>query len=199
MDGIKGMLIQAVELAVATYGMAGVSTRNITEMAKVSDANIYRFFSSRDELLYQAYAQSCGNLISMVIKNIDQLRDNHMGLHLKDCTRIIFTKIWRCLLDNPNMCKFHMYYYHSLSFEKYAMEFHEGQVKVLVEHLIWLFWNEDDAMRCINNIFSLIYDSAKLVVDGRMPDNDDTANCVFGDIYHLLICQSSRRSFLDSK
>lgn len=195
MENIKEKLLAATTVAVATHGLDGATTRKIAEIANVADTNIYRFFNSRDELLFTAYKCSSGALINMVLNEIDRLKDNKMGLHLRDCAHIVFQKVWHFLVDNSDVCKCHSFYYHSTSFEQYAMDFHNEQVRDLTEHLSWLFWNEDDAKRCINYIFILVYDSAKLVVDGQLPNNEETADKIFNDMFNMLICQSNRWPF----
>lgn len=195
MESVKDQLINAVPAAVAMYGVAGVSTRNIADMAGVSDGNIYRFFNGRDDLIYQAYVESSERFFNMVIRYIDELRDNDQGLHLKDCARIIFKNIWRFLLDDPDICRFHTDYYYSRYFEKYALEYHEGRIKEVAEHLMWLFWTESDAVRCMRYIFTLVYDAAKQVTDGRLSDDEETMNIIFEDMFNMLFTSSNRWPF----
>ena len=191
----KELLIKAVPAAVAEYGVSGVSTRNIAEIAGVSDGNIYRFFDGRDDLLCHVYKESNERLFRMVIQDIDDLRDNNRGLHLKECTWIVLRNVWRMLLNDPDTCRFQTDYYSSCYFEKYALAFHEEKIREAAAHLSWLFRSGDDAARCIRYVFTLLYDSVKQVLDGRLPDDEETMNLVLEDLFNVLYILSNRWPF----
>lgn len=184
-------LVEAVKPVVAKYGISGVTTRNLAKAANVSDSNIYRFFPSRNDLLFEAYRRTSGEMTDRLIAEIDELKSRHGEIKLIDCARRVYMKAWRYLVDDPDMCLFHSFYFNSIEFCGKAVEFHDAQTKQLTEHMSWLFNSEEDATRCLYNIFSMLYSSARLAVLGVLPNTEETAEKCFRDAYHVLLCQSN--------
>jgi len=188
-------LIQSVKTAVAVYGVSGMTTRNIAKVAGVSDSNIYRFFDSVEDLMFEAYKRSSTVMIDMMVNEIEQLKNDHEGMHLKECAEQVYMKAWHYLVDDPDVCKFHNYYYNSAEFAGRAMQLHNEQTNRLVQQLSWLFSSEEETVRCLYNLFSMLYSSTRVAVMGVLPNTDENAHKSFEDAYQILFCMSNRWPF----
>lgn len=194
-NDIREKLLDATEAAVALYGLSDVSTRKIADIARISDGNIYRFFPSKESMFLEAYIRNCTAMVEFSIEEIDKQLAHAKDLHFQDGARAVFDRIWPLLLADRNKCRFQNLYYRSLSFERFALPFHTEQIGLLADHLEWLFFTRADAARAIGYVVTIFYDSARQVVDGRLPNDEKTANTIFNDIFSLFYCLSKRWPF----
>jgi len=188
----REQLLEAIKTAVATYGVEGASTRIISDISGVNGGHIYRFFRDRDDMLFQAYTRESGKVTSSIAESIDAVRKDNMGLGFEDQVKVVFMKMWRMLLDNRDMCKFCLYYYHSPEFEKFAGKYHEDERDMLMRKLNYLFESEEETTKCMYAVFNQIYDFANQVLEERMPDNDETAQFCFNLVMAIFYSQSKR-------
>ena len=97
--------------------------------------------------------------------------------------RIFFTSIWRFLLGNRDKCLTFVRYYYSPYFSKYSAEEHKERYVPLVERFKGAFRDEANVWMILNHILATMLDFAVKVIEGAVPDDDDTAEHVFRLIY----------------
>lgn len=100
MEEKKEALIRAVKFAVTKYGIAGISTRNVGELAQVNDAYIYRIFRNKEDLLLQAYQYENGQIFQTLLREIDKAHE--FALSLCEKGRICFDTVWKEMLSDPD-------------------------------------------------------------------------------------------------
>ena len=171
-------LLQSTVRAVAKHGMRDVSTRSISGDAGVNDAYIYRYFRDKEDMLAQAYALEHSAFMNRFLAQAKALHEIPLGLSFEEQLTMDFRCAWRYLIDNPDVCRFFVYYYHSPNFKKYAYEGHRRQVDCLAEQMLPLFDSLEDAENCLYAVFHLLYSFTLQVVDGDLPDNEGTWNRV---------------------
>jgi len=183
-------LLAAVKTAVSQNGIDGASTRVIARTAGVDDGHIYRFFKTRDEMLFAAYRQDSEALFGEIFSEIDYLHFK-TSVQLQDGVRLIFHMIWKALLADPDYCSFAVYYYHSPSFQD-ALEFHRSQIDQLVNCTKWLFENEEKAELCMYSVLSVAFEFAKKVIDELLPNSPEIEERIFEIVLGLLMTQSGK-------
>ncbi len=181
-------LLNAVKAAVSRYGVDGASTRIISGIAGVNDGHIYHLFEDRDDLILKSYMLYMTEFVDAIAADIDSVRGQ---LHLKEGARVVFHNAWRRLIDDPDFCRFALYYYHSPNF-KLALEFHKGQVNQLLDKIDWLYESRTKAERALYSVFNLLFDFCGQVVSDRLENSEDTEESAFQLFYTLLFSQSNR-------
>lgn len=179
-------LLTSTVRAVARYGMKDVSTRSISGDAGVNDAYIYRYFQDKEDLLKQAYLLENGKFMHLILRRIDEIREQADTLSLPERFRLIFHTAWRYLIDTPDVCRFFMYYYHSPNFEKYAQEAYREQLDTLAEKVLPLFDTMADAEHCLYALFVLLNSFSLQVVAGELADDPAAEDRVFNMAFHAI-------------
>ena len=193
MKDTASRLISSVKTAVAKYGLAKLSTRNIAETAGVNDALIYRYFDSKEELLRRAYEQESSGLFATMIGFLDEVYN--IPFSFRDKARLHFHKSWRELLSDPDRLSFLSGYFHS-GYLKPVVEFHVRQIDQLRSRLGGLFPDEHACNWAMYSIMTLLYDAAKFVVDGVCGDTPEVEERAFKMGFALLESQMKENTEL---
>lgn len=190
MEDKKDALLNAVKIAVARYGISGVSTRNIAEIAGVSDSHIYRCFKDKEDMLLQAYMRENGAIFNVILREID--KSHNLPISFKEKARLSFEKTWRVLLSDADGLTFCVSYYHS-NFFSVADDYHNAQLEELTNRLLSYFVTKADCKHAMYSMCSILYDSAYAIVNGHAEDNDEYAERVFETEQAIFISQSKYR------
>ena len=185
----RTLLLQSTVRAVAKCGMKDVSTRSISGDAGINDAYIYRYFRDKEDMLMQAYFLENERFMRCVGKQIDAIREERERFTLEERCHLGFRCAWRYLIDNPDVCRFFVYYYHSPNFQKYAFEEHRKQVDYLAEKILHLFERLPDAEDCLYALFTLLHSFALRVLNGELPDDAETEERVFKMVFTTILTQ----------
>jgi len=185
----RDALLRGVIQCVAREGVGAASTRSIAEHAGISDSHIYRFFKDRDELINAAYIETSGKVFSDVRKCIRSLQDDDQGLDFEARFRLVFHTAWRDLLDDPDVCRFLVYYYHSPNFMRYAYKTNSHQIERIVVSTAESFGSLQEAQACVNILFTQIYDFAMQVANGIREDTGQTEEEFFQILFRMRAVQ----------
>ena len=104
MDERQEFLLKAVKTAVEKYGLSGVTTRNVAEIAQVNDAYIYHFFKDKEDLLLQAYCYENGRIFQSILYAIDKV--SPLSQSFREKARMCFQQIWKTMLSDPERLTF---------------------------------------------------------------------------------------------
>ena len=176
MDEKKEKLIKAIKTAVTKYGLSGVSTRNIGDVAQVNDAYIYHFFKDKEDLLLQAYIYENGIMFNGLINVIDEV--HNLPLPIEEKVYICFSKVWRLMLEDPERLRFCLFYYHSIHF-KNAAEYHQEQLKELSDRTKDYFESEEICRQTMYSAFTLFYDSGYSILNGQEANTEEYQKRIF--------------------
>lgn len=180
-------LINCSVNVVATSGLANATTKAICTQANLNEVYLYRNFNSKDHLLLESYLQENEKLMSLIIGEVDKQNENLESVSLEDRSKAVVLKAWDYLVENPNVCKFLVYYYQSEQFTKYALEEHNRWANVLLSKLNFESFNEKEYARTLLYvIFNTVFSMAKQVADNRLPNTKETAKMVFECVYILI-------------
>ncbi len=176
-------LLDAVKVAVARYGISGISTRMVGDISGVNDAYIYRFFKNKEEMLFEAYKRENGAIFKKILFEIDT---NHLlEVDFASKSYKCFINTWDFLLQDKERLAFCVRYYHSVYFES-AQAYHANQLNQLTEKLGQFFKSEADCKFVMYAICSILYDSSYAVILGREENNPEYTHRVFKTLHSVL-------------
>ncbi|GAB6264477.1 TetR/AcrR family transcriptional regulator [Photobacterium sp. R1] len=90
----KERILQATEELLAKHGFHGLSMNMVAKEAKVATGTIYRYFTDKDDLLYQLH----DHILTIVAQKITQNISDVMPLELR--FRTMWLNIWNMATDN---------------------------------------------------------------------------------------------------
>lgn len=186
MQDSKNGLLDGVKTTVAKFGLIDFSTRKLSEVTGINNGLIYHYFNSIEEVLLLAYCKENGAIFNAMIHQIDEIHNAPLDFEMK--LRLWFHKTWREFLSDPDRLEFCTAYYHSIYF-KSAEDFHAEQLKKLIERYGSYFKTENECVQTMYSLLTLLYDSAKRVIDGSSPDTPETEDTTFTLFYGMLSSQ----------
>lgn len=179
----KAVLLKSTVTVVARVGIENASTRLIGKEAGFQDAFIYRYFNDKEHLLSQAYIRENEKLMNILVKAIDYENQMIDEKPLEERSAFVIQAAWKYLTENPDICKFLVYYYNSLGFTKYAMDDHKKWLDKLSDLLYPTFRDKEEAATLLYMIFNSVYGFAMQVANGELPNTEETAERVFRNVY----------------
>ncbi|WP_120513620.1 TetR/AcrR family transcriptional regulator [Photobacterium salinisoli] len=90
----KERILQATEELLAKHGFHGLSMNMVAKEAKVATGTIYRYFSDKEDLLYQLH----DHILTIVARKITQNVSDAMPLEQQ--FRTMWLNIWNMATDN---------------------------------------------------------------------------------------------------
>lgn len=197
MDGTekRTALLKAAVHSVANNGLENTTTRTIGTEAGIHDAYIYRYFDDKDQLLAQAYLTENEKIMNVLVKAIDYENQFLATQPLEQRSAYVICAAWKYLTDNPDICKFLVYYYNSPGFSKYALEDHRKWVSRLTQMLYPTFHTKEEPATMLYMIFNSLYEFAMQVANGILPNTEETAQRVFRNVYTAIsaCCENKHR------
>lgn len=181
-DNKQQALLKGVVRAVARDGLENTTTRSIGQVAGVKDAYIYRYYNDKDELICRAFYDESKRFAELVIRHIELAKTAPITSY-REGLYIVLTPAWEYLLDNPDVCKFCVYYYHSSSFRKFATIKYYQKVKDILDHVISLVPFCIDTGVLLNHLLISLFSFAVQVADGDLPNTQQTTELVFEQMY----------------
>ena len=114
------LLMEAIVRAVAKKGVEGASTRAIAAEAGhgLTDTVIYRFFSSKEELMRKAFVRESTAFMQQVELVLPGLWENKISREQR--LRFLWHTVWTWLSQHKEACAFMIRYYYSASFDENA-------------------------------------------------------------------------------
>lgn len=179
----KAVLLKSTVTVVARVGIENASTRLIGKEAGFQDAFIYRYFNDKEHLLAQAYISENEKLMNILVKAIDYENQMIDEKPLEERSAFVIQAAWKYLTENPDICKFLVYYYNFPGFSRYATDNHKKCLDELSDLLYPTFRDRDEAVTLLYMIFNSVYGFAMQVANGELPNTEETAERVFHNVY----------------
>ncbi len=108
---MKDRIIQAAIKCASVYSLTDLRMKHIGAECQTSEANVYRFFSGKDDLLI-----TCFHLVNQEIALLYRpasLEQLDIDAHLEDSIRILWYKYFHYLLSNPEKAVFYFHFRNS--------------------------------------------------------------------------------------
>lgn len=175
-------IISAAMKAVRQYGLEGVRIQNISKLAGVSPGALYRYFDSKEQLMMECFTyvdrQAAGIFDCMKFDSRIMLTDP------MEAVRSLWVPYFRFWLARPDETVFYHRFRDSAFFPTYdrnrdasyfetfadmVRAFHKAfpSLKQINQDLLWL------------HVLTSTVMYAKYVVEGVLPDNQETEETVF--------------------
>lgn len=184
-DNKEIALLQGAVRAVARNGLENTTTRSIGAEAGVDDAYIYRFYRDKEDLLCRAFLTECEKFVERILQSIEMLRKNDIAETLADRSRFVVACAWNYLKDRPDISRFFVRYYHSAGFQNHASEQYRAYLSQIIDCISETLDVQSNAPLVMAHIMESMFSFASKAADGLLPDNGDTANSVFEQLYGI--------------
>lgn len=182
MDDTKTKILSATMKAVRRYGLEGVRVQNISELAGISPGAMYRYFKSKDELMAACFTyvdqQAAAIFEGLEFNPLTMLTDP-MG-----AVRGLWQPYYRFWVAHPDETVFYHRFRDSSFFPKYDKSRDTSYFSTF-GNMVRAFMNTFPSLRRINqdvlwlHVLTSTVMYAKYVVEGLLPDNQETEDTVF--------------------
>lgn len=182
MDDTKIKIISAAIKAVRQYGLEGVRIQNISKFAGVSPGALYRYFDGKEQLMLE-----CFTYIDRQAASIFEDLDFDPGIMLTDPVRAVkslWVPYFRFWLARPDETVFYHRFRDSTFFPLYDKTRDASYFEAFVG-MIRPFYEAFPGLKEINqdllwlHVLTSTVMYAKYVVEGVLPDNQETEDTVF--------------------
>ena len=184
-DNKEIALLQGAVRAVARNGLENTTTRSIGTEAGIDDAYIYRFYHDKEDLLCRAFLRETEAFVGRILDSIETLRKSNLIDTLEDRSRFVIACAWNYLKERPDVSSFFVRYYHSAGFQNHAAEQYKAYLAEITESVSKTLNVQVNAPLVLAHLTESMFSFASKFADGLLPDNDDTMNTVFGQLYGI--------------
>ena len=182
MDDTKTRIISATMKAVRQYGLEGVRIQNVSELAEISPGALYRYFDSKDQLIVECFTyvdrQAAAIFDHLKLSPLTMLTDP-MG-----AVKSLWLPYFRFWTAHPDETVFYHRFRDSAFFPKYDKIRDLAYFNKFI-HMVRLFKKIFPALDTMNqdllwlHVLTSTVMYAKYVVEGILPNNQETEDTVF--------------------
>ena len=182
LDDTKTRIIAAAIKAVRQYGLEGVRIQNVSDLAGISSGAIYRHFDGKDQLLVECFTYVDKQAAAI----FEHLKFNPL-LMLTDpmgAVKALWVPYFRFWTSHPDETVFYHRFRDSTFFPKYDKSRDVTYFKTFIG-MVHAFKKVFPSLDKINqdllwlHVLTSTVMYAKYVVEGTLPDNQETEDTVF--------------------
>ena len=182
---VRNRLIENTIKVIATEGLDKTTTKSIVLGTDLNEAYIYRFFSSKEELLKATVAFLDAELLQKSMQHIEVMYNQ--SLEYEMICRFFFSSMWNFFLNKREKCLSYIRYYYSPYYNRYSADEHKERFLPLVAKFSDAFKTESNVWMILNHILNVMLDFAVKVFDGAVSNSEDTAEHVFRLVYFSIM------------
>lgn len=182
---VRNRLIENTIKVIATEGLDKTTTKSIVLGTDLNEAYIYRFFSSKEELLKATFAFLDEELLQKSMQHIEVMYNQSLEYEMR--CRFFFSSMWNFFLNNREKCLSYIRYYYSPYYNRYSADEHKERFLPLVAKFSDAFKTESNVWMILNHILNVMLDFAVKVFDGAVSNSEDTAEHVFRLVYFSIM------------
>lgn len=184
-ENTRQVFIESAVRVVARDGLDKATTKAIAADAGLNEANIYRCFESKEDLLCAAFHMEDVNFAYFLKQNLHVMHVQNTTW--KDRALQLWSVRWRFILERRDDCLFYLQYYYSANCRKYAYEEHLKCFQELFAAVEQTFKPEANVNMLLHQVFDTMLSFAARVLGGEMPDDDATTQWAFEQIYSFVV------------
>ncbi len=182
MDDTKIRIMYAAMKAVRQYGLEGVRVQNVSSLAGISPGALYRYFDSKEQLITECFTyvdRQAAMIFEQLTFQPQMLRTDPIG-----AVRQLWQPYFRFWVARPDETVFYYRFRDSASFPEYDRNRDVSHFEPFVE-MVRQFRSMFPALVWINqdmlwlHVLTLTVLYAKYVVEGVLPDDQETEDTVF--------------------
>lgn len=181
----KQAFIEGTVRVVARDGLDKATTKAIAADVGLNEANIYRCFESKEDLLCAAFRMEDVNFAYFLKQNLHVMHVQNTTW--KDRAFQLWSVSWRFILERRDDCLFYLQYYYSANCRKYAYEEHLKCFQEMFTTMEQTFKPEANVNMVLHQVYDTMLSFAARVLAGEMPDDDVTTQWVFDQIYSFVV------------
>ena len=182
LDDTKERIIFAAMKAVRQYGLEGVRIQNVSELAGLSPGAIYRYFSGKEQLLMECFTYVDKQAAAI----FEHLAFNTWALFTRPMQVVkgLWIPYFRFWTSHPDETVFYHRFRDSAFFPKYDKSRDVGYFRIFIG-MVQAFKRVFPGLNRINqdllwlHILTSTVMYAKYVVEGVLPNNQETEETVF--------------------
>jgi AcrR family transcriptional regulator len=182
LDNTKTRIITAAMKAVRRYGLEGVRIQNISEFAEISPGAIYRYFDSKDQLMVECFTY-VDKQAAEIFEDF-KLEPPAMITDPVGTVKSLWQPYFRFWVMHPDETVFYHRFRDSAFFPEYDKSRDVSYFETFID-MVHAFKNVFPGLQRINqdllwlHVLTCTVLYAKYVVEGVLPDNQDTEDTVF--------------------
>lgn len=182
MDDTNTNILRAAMKGVRLYGLEGVRIKNIAELANLTPGAIYRYFESKEDLMRTCFV-TVDRQVAALFDQI-QLDLQMLDSHPVEQVRALWHPYFRFWIAHPDETVFYHRFRDSASFPKYDRLRDVRHFDTFIQ-MVENFRQAYPGLNRLNtSILSLHMLTstvlcAKYVVEGTLPDTEETENSIF--------------------
>lgn len=184
-ENTKQAFIESAVRVVARDGLDKTTTKAIATDAGLNEANIYRCFESKEDLLRAAFHMEDVDFAYFLKQNLHVMHVQNTPW--KEQAFQLWSVSWRFILERRDDCLFYLRYYYSANCRKYAYEEHLKCFQEMFTTMEQTFKPEANVNMVLHQVFDTMLSFAARVLGGEMPDDDTTAQWAFEQIYSFVV------------
>ena len=182
LDDTKTRIIHATIKAVRQYGLEGVRIQNVSELAGISAGAIYRHFDGKDQLLVECFTyvdKQAAEIFERLKFNPLVMLTDPMG-----AIKSLWLPYFRFWTSHPDETVFYHRFRDSTFFPKYDKNRDVSYFKTFIG-MVCIFKKVFPSLDKMNqdllwlHVLTSTVMYAKYVVEGTLPNNQETEDTVF--------------------
>lgn len=182
LDDTRTRIILAAVKAVRQYGLEGVRIQNVSELAGISPGAIYRYFDGKEQLLVECFTYVDKQAAAI----FERLKFNPLAMLADpmEAVRGLWLPYFRFWTSHPDETVFYHRFRDSAFFPKYDKSRDVAYFKTFIE-MVRTFKKAFPSLDRINqdllwlHVLTSTVMYAKYVVEGVLPNDQETENTVF--------------------
>ena len=182
MDDTKTRIIFAAMKAVRQYGLEGMRIQNVSDLAEISPGALYRYFDSKDQLIVECFTY----VDRQVAEIFEHLKLNPLTMIANplEAVKSLWQPYFRFWVAHPDETVFYHRFRDSAFFPKYDKSRDVTYFNTFIG-MVQLFKKLFPNLNQINqdllwlHVLTSTVMYAKYVVEGTLPNNQETEDTVF--------------------
>lgn len=182
MDDTKTRIIFATMKAVRKYGLEGVRIQNVSDLAGVSPGALYRYFDGKDQLIIACFTYVDKQAAAI----FDHLRFNPATMLTApmEAVKCLWLPYFRYWTSHPDETVFYHRFRDSAFFPQYDKSRDYAYFRTFIR-MVQFFMEAFPALNRMNqdllwlHVLTSTVMYAKYVVEGTLPNNEETEDTVF--------------------
>ena len=180
LDDTKTRIILAAIKAVRQYGLEGVRVQNVSELAGISAGAIYRHFEGKDQLLVECFIY----VDKQAAEIFEHLKFNPLLTDPMGAVKGLWLPYFQFWTSHPDETVFYHRFRDSTFFQKYDKGRDVTYFKTFIG-MVYTFKKVFPSLDRINqdllwlHVLTSTVMYAKYVVEGTLPNNQETEDTVF--------------------
>ncbi len=184
-QSMKQAFMESAVRIVARDGLEKATTKSIAAEAGLNEAYIYKCFSSKDELLSEAFHLEDERFAALLRETLPIM--HIAGFTWKERAFVLWKRSWEFILTKEPDLLFYLRYFYSSNCRAYAYDVHLKRFHDLIAKVSPTFKQDTNVDMLVNQIFDTMLAFAARVINGEMENSEETTQWAFEQVYSFVV------------